>query len=190
MQFNHDDVVRGVNLILNGLGVNKEDENFKDTPNRVAKGFREICRGLYEKEAVLESFTKAVFKSENDEMIVMKNISTHGLCPHHLLPVKINASVAYIPRGKVVGLSKLVRLTEIISAQPVLQEDIVVEIADVLMKKLNAEGSAVYIEGKHGCMACRGVHKPDAITVTSALRGCFKNDAKARAEFFSIVKDR
>lgn len=187
-QFNQDAVIRGVNLILYGLDVDKTNENFKDTPKRVAKAFKEICRGLYEKEEVLESFTKAVFNSKNDEMIVMKHIDTFSLCPHHLLPVKINASVAYVPNGKVVGISKLVRLTEIICAQPVLQEDCVVEIADILMKKLNAQGSAVYIEGQHGCMSCRGVRKPNAITVTSALRGCFKNDAKTREEFMSIVR--
>lgn len=185
-----DSVIKGVHLILYGLDVDKSNENFLDTPKRVAKGFREICRGLYEKEAIIDNFTKAVFKSKNDEMVVMRGIETHSICPHHLLPVKIDASVAYIPKGKVVGLSKLVRLTEIICAQPVLQEDVVVEIADLLMKKLEAQGSAVYIEGQHGCMGCRGVKKPNAVTVTSALRGCFKTDAKTREEFMSIVRSK
>lgn len=187
-QFNDDAVVRGVNLILYGLDVDKTNENFRDTPKRVSKGFREICRGLYEKEAIVNNFTKAVFKSKNDEMVIMHNIDCYGMCPHHLLPVEITASVAYVPNGKVVGLSKLVRLTEIICAQPVLQEDAVVEIADLLMRKLEAQGSAVYMSGKHLCMACRGVRKTNTTTVTSALRGCFKNDAKTREEFFSIVK--
>lgn len=187
-QFSYDHVVKGVNLILYGLDVDKSNENFLDTPKRVAKGLKEICRGLYEKEAVVENFTKAVFKSKNDEMVVMKDIDCYGMCPHHLLPVEVTASIAYVPNGKVVGLSKLVRLTEIIFAQPVLQEDATVEIADLLMKKLDAQGSAVHISGKHLCMACRGVKKTNAVTVTSAVRGCFKNDGKTRDEFFSLVR--
>lgn len=189
-QFNQDAVVRGVNLILYGLDVDKTNENFLDTPKRVAKSLKEICRGLYEKEAIVDNFTKAVFRSKNDEMVVMDKIDCYGMCPHHLLPVEITASVAYVPNGKVVGLSKLVRLTEVIFAQPVLQEDGTVEVADLLMKRLDAQGSAVYVCGKHLCMACRGVKKTNAVTITSALRGCFKNDAKTRDEFFSLVRGK
>lgn len=188
LKFNDQLVIEGVTKILEGMDVDLRNENFADTPKRVMKGFREICKGLYEKDAALDSFTKAIFSSNNDEMVVMKNIEVSSICPHHLLPVMVTASVAYIPKGKVVGLSKLVRITEMICAQLVLQEDATTEIADVLMDKLGAEGSAVYIQGLHGCMMHRGVKKSNAVTITSALRGAFKEDAKTRSEFFDLVR--
>ena len=189
-EFNEQVVRTGVKFILQGLGLNLEDQNLVDTPARVSRGYREICRGLYDQEKVLNSFQKAIFDSKNDEMVIMKGIQVFSLCPHHLLPVKIDATVAYIPKGKVVGLSKLARIVEIVFAQPALQEDATVMIADILMDKLSADGAGVYVVGEHMCMQCRGVKKTEAVTITSAVRGSFKDDAKTRDEFLSIVRGR
>ena len=189
MEFNDIEVENAIkHLLKRGLGVDINDPNFKETPERVARSFREMCRGLYDKEVHIESFKNAIFPSKNNEMIVMKNIDTYSLCPHHLLPVKINACVGYIPNGRVVGLSKLARLTEVVSCQPILQEDLTVEIVDFLMQMLEPEGAAAFIEGYHSCMGCRGVKKPNAVTVTSAVRGVFMDDPSCRHEFLELVR--
>ncbi len=183
--FDHEKIAAGVRLILEGVGENPGREGLKGTPERVARMYEEILRGLYEDPA---SHLEVLFTEETDEMILVKDIPFYSLCEHHFVPFFGHAHVAYIPsNGKVTGLSKLARVVESVARRPQLQERMTSNIADVIMKTLNPLGVGVVIEGEHMCMTMRGVNKPGSKTITSAVRGAFKSNHKTREELMSLI---
>ena len=181
---------RGYEQILQGLGrlgYAIEDENFRETAARAAKGFHELVHDQKQvKPAVAELLSKT-FPAKYTEMVISKHNIAFGVCPHHLLPVVYNVSLAYIPVEKVLGLSKLTRLARMIARGPRLQEDLTHELADILHHQLQSHGSAVYIEGLHMCMAARGVGAHEARLVTSGVRGVFLEQLATRDEFMKLV---
>ena len=181
---------RGYEQIIQGLGrlgYAIEDENFRETAARAAKGFHELVHDQKQvKPAVAELLSKT-FPAKYTEMVISKHNIAFGVCPHHLLPVVYNVSLAYIPVEKVLGLSKLTRLARMIARGPRLQEDLTHELADILHHQLQSHGSAVYIEGLHMCMAARGVGAHEARLVTSGVRGVFLEQLATRDEFMKLV---
>jgi GTP cyclohydrolase I len=179
----------GYDKILEGLGVlgyKTDDENFRDTAGRAAKGFHELVLGENCVRAEIEALLAKTFPAKYGEMVISKHNTAFGVCPHHLLPVIYRISLAYIPTSKVLGLSKLSRLARLLARGPRLQEDLTHELAVILDEQLDSQGSAVYIEGLHMCMAARGVGAHEARLVTSAVRGVFLELA-TRDEFIKLV---
>jgi GTP cyclohydrolase I len=179
----------GYQKILEGiaqLGFDITDPNFADTAARAAKGFHELVHDQREVEFSVNAMLGKTFPAKYNEMVISKHNTAFGICPHHLLPVIFRISMAYIPSGKVLGLSKLSRLARMIARGPRLQEDLTHELADILYEQLSSQGSAVYIEGLHMCMAARGVGAHEARLVTSGVRGVFLELA-TREEFIKLV---
>lgn len=166
-------------------------ENIKDTPKRVAKAYEEMLSGMIDTEdQVRETLTKAAFPSKYSGAVTECNIKVIGMCPHHLLPIKYIAHVSYMPGEKTVGLSKLPRTVEILAKRLVLQEDLTEDIANAIMKHLEAKGVAVMIEGSHGCLAFRGADQPDCITTTTVIKGVYQHNLDLKNEFFSTIDRR
>ena len=179
----YDKIIEGLKV----LGSNTLDENFAGTAKRAAKGLHELIHDQRQvKPAVAELLAKT-FPAKYTEMVISKHNTAFGVCPHHLLPVIYRISLAYIPTEKVLGLSKLSRLARLMSRGPRLQEDLTHELADILHEQLQSQGSAVYIEGLHMCMAARGVGAHEARLVTSGVRGVFLEHAPTREEFIKLV---
>jgi GTP cyclohydrolase I len=179
----------GFQKILEGigqLGFDIEDHNFADTATRAAKGFHELVHDQRQVEFSVNALLGKTFPAKYTEMVISKHNTAFGICPHHLLPVIYRISMAYIPTNKVLGLSKLSRLVRLIARGPRLQEDLTHELADILFEQLASQGSAVYIEGLHMCMAARGVGAHEARLVTSGVRGVFLELA-TREEFIKLV---
>ncbi|KAB2903100.1 MAG: GTP cyclohydrolase I FolE [Kofleriaceae bacterium] len=180
---------QGYDKILAGLGVlgyKIDDENFADTAARAAKGFHELVLGDTCVRTEIEALLAKTFPAKYGEMVISKHNTAFGVCPHHLLPVAYRISLAYIPTRKVLGLSKLSRLARLMARGPRLQEDLTHELALILHEQLDSQGSAVYVEGLHLCMAARGVGAHEARLVTSAVRGVFLELA-TREEFIKLV---
>lgn len=180
----------GYTKILQGigrLGFDVADENFADTAARAAKGLHELIHDQRQVEAEVAALLAKTFPAKYTEMVISKHNTTFGVCPHHLLPVIYRISMAYIPTDKVLGLSKLSRLARLIARGPRLQEDLTHELADILHVQLASQGSAVYIEGLHMCMAARGVGAHEARLVTSGVRGIFLEQLATREEFIKLV---
>lgn len=181
-------VKAAVREILIAIGDDPDREGLLETPDRVARMYEEIFAGLHKdpKEEV------KVFQEENhEEMVLVKNIPLYSVCEHHLLPFIGMAHVVYIPRkGKIMGLSKLARIVDIVSKKPQLQERLSSEVADTIMETINPLGVAVVVEAEHLCMTMRGIRKPGAKTLTSALRGIIKTEAKTRSEVMSLINTR
>jgi GTP cyclohydrolase I len=175
---------RAVREILIAVGEDPDREGLMETPDRVARMYAEVFRGLREDPAV--HLTK-VFTQKYDELVLIKDIRFESTCEHHLLPFIGTAHVAYIPNGKVVGLSKIPRVIDVLSKRPQLQERLTEEVADLLMEQLGAKGVAVVMEATHTCMTIRGVHKPGSAFVTSALRGACKDRSATRSEVLSLI---
>jgi GTP cyclohydrolase I len=173
-----------VREILLAVGEDPEREGLANTPSRVARAYGELMAGL---AVDPRRHLKTVFHERYDEIVLLRDISFHSLCEHHLLPFTGTAHVAYLPAGKVVGLSKLARLVEDYARRPQVQERLTTQIADALMDELNPVGAACVIEASHTCMTIRGVKRPGAIMVTSALRGIFKDNAPSRAEVLALM---
>ena len=185
--FDAQKVEQGVRLILEGIGEDPGREGLKDTPRRVADMYAEIFAGIHEDpEAVVD----AVFDVGHDEMIMVRDIPLYSTCEHHLVSFSGKAHVAYIPGedGRITGLSKLARLVDVLARRPQVQERLTTGIADVLERVLKPRGVFVVIEAEHLCMSMRGVKKPGSVTVTSAVRGVFKSDAKTRAEAMGLIR--
>jgi GTP cyclohydrolase I len=181
---------RGYEQILQGLGrlgYAIEDENFRETAARAAKGFHELVHDQKQVKPAIAELLSKTFPAKYTEMVISKHNIAFGVCPHHLLPVVYNVSLAYIPVEKVLGLSKLTRLARMIARGPRLQEDLTHELADILHQQLQSHGSAVYIEGLHLCMAARGVGAHEARLVTSGVRGVFLEQLATRDEFMKLV---
>lgn len=185
MAVDHEKIEAAVRMILDAIGEDPDREGLVDTPKRVARMYEELFTGMNEDPG--EHFS-VIFNEEHEELVLVKDIPFFSMCEHHLVPFFGQAHVAYIPRdGRVTGLSKLARAVEAVSRRPQLQERITSTVADTIMKKLNPYGVVVVLEAEHMCMTMRGVKKPGAKTVTSAVRGIFNKDAAARAEVFSLI---
>lgn len=179
-------IEKGVRLILEGVGEDPNRPGLKETPQRVARMFAEILGGMTEDPGE----PLAVIQEErHDEMVLIKNIPLYSMCEHHLLPFAGQAHIAYIPKGgRIVGLSKIARVVDILSRRLQVQERLTKQIADLIEEKLKPLGVMVVIEAEHMCMSMRGVKKPRSITVTSAVRGSFRNNPATRAEALTLIK--
>ena len=187
--FDHERIREGVRLMFEGLGLDPSDPAISDTPARVARMFDEVFAGLLvEAEDVLD----VVFEEGHDELVLVKDIPLASMCEHHLIPFVGRAHVGYIPnvRGQVTGLSKLARVVDLVAKRPNLQERLTTRIADILEKKLEPRGVLVIVEAEHYCMTMRGVRKPGATTVTSAVRGIMRDDPRTRAEAMALALGR
>ena len=174
-----------VKTMMKSVGEDPDREGLLKTPERVYKAY-EFMYGGY-KENPTEILQSAIFTSSNDEMVLIKDIELYSTCEHHLLPIIGRAHVAYIPNGKVVGLSKIPRVVDIFSRRMQIQEQLTEQIAEAIMDALDPKGVAVVIQARHMCMEMRGVEKINSTTPSSALRGLFKKDEKTRAEFFNLI---
>ncbi|HUU21999.1 MAG TPA: GTP cyclohydrolase I FolE [Phycisphaerae bacterium] len=177
-------IERAVREILVAVGEDPDREGLRNTPARVAQMYEELFAGLFEDPA---EHMGVGFQERYDEMVVLRDIPFHSMCEHHLLPFMGKAHVAYLPRGTVVGLSKLARVVEVFARRPQLQERLTCQIADLIMEKLDAKGSAVIIEATHTCMTIRGVRKPGSVMVTSAMRGTFRQKLATRTEAVNLL---
>ncbi|RON18092.1 GTP cyclohydrolase I FolE [Pseudomonas brassicacearum] len=171
--------------ILIGLGENPDREGLIDTPARAAKAMQYLCHG-YE-QSVEEIVNGALFASDNDEMVIVDNIELYSLCEHHLLPFIGKAHVAYIPTGKVLGLSKIARLVDMFARRLQIQENLTRQIADAVQQVTGAAGVAVVIEAKHMCMMMRGVEKQNSTMNTSVMLGAFRESSNTRQEFLQLI---
>lgn len=182
-------IEKSVKDILEAIGEDPNREGLLDTPRRIANMYEEIFSGLHEDpKKHLEIF----FQEENhEELVLVKDIPFYSMCEHHLVPFVGKAHIGYLPKnGKLTGLSKLARVVETVSNRPQLQERLTVTVAEVLMEELDPYGVIVVVEAEHLCMTMRGVKKPGSKTITSAVRGFFNKDAKARAEVMSLINFR
>lgn len=179
-----DKIKEGVKLLLEGIGEDVNREGLKDTPDRIARMYQEIFGGMYEDPH--EHLVK-VFSTDDDEMVLEKDIVFYSTCEHHLLPFFGKAHVAYIPDGKVVGLSKLARTVEVYARRPQIQEQMTAQIADAIMEHLAPKGVMVVVEAEHMCMTMRGIKKPGSKTVTMVSRGVFENNDMLQARFFQML---
>jgi GTP cyclohydrolase I len=179
-------IEKAVREILEAIGEDPDRDGLQRTPGRVARMYAEIFRGLYEDPA---SHLTVTFEADHDEMVLVRDIPLYGACEHHLIPFAGRAHVAYIPGsdGRITGLSKIARLVEGFARRPQVQERLTTQIADALAEVLEPDGVLVMIEAEHLCMSMRGVKKPGALTVTSAVRGLFKTNAATRAEAMSLI---
>jgi GTP cyclohydrolase IA len=181
---------RGVELILGGLDIDPQDQNFKDTPDRVARAYAEIFAGLSDTAQKVADILTTSFPSTYSEIVIAKGITTFSMCPHHLLPVRYVIDIGYLTDqgGDVLGVSKLGRLAEILSHRPVLQEQMTDDITSSLMQLKGCIGSACIVRGEHTCMTMRGVKLPEATIITSSMKGAFRGSASAKLEFLNLVK--
>lgn len=178
-------IEKAVRQLLEALGENPDREGLKDTPRRVARMYKELFAGLHTDPAI---HLQRVFNENYDEIVLLRDINFHSLCEHHLLPFHGVAHVAYLPEGKVVGLSKLARTVDAFARRPQVQERMTAQIADALMDHLRPKGAVVVVEAQHLCMKMRGIQKPNGTMITSAVRGVFHDNAAARAEVMSLIR--
>lgn len=184
-QIDKGKIMEGVRLLLEGIGENPGREGLLETPERIARMYGEIFAGMGQDASGPLSKT---FHTENADMVLEKDITFYSTCEHHLLPFYGKAHLAYIPDGKVVGLSKLARTVEVFARRPQLQERMTVQVAESVMEHLKPKGVIVMLEAEHMCMAMRGVKQPGSMTVTFAARGIFEDDAALQERFFKMVK--
>ena len=178
-------IKQGIRLLLEGIGEDVNREGLLETPDRIARMCKEIYGGL-EKEA--DKYLAKQFSAQDSEMVIEKDITFYSTCEHHLLPFYGKAHIAYIPDGKVVGLSKLARTVEVYARRPQIQEKMTFQIADALERCLKPRGVMVMLEAEHTCMTMRGIKKPGSKTVTTATRGCKKDDYEKQKMFLQMVR--
>jgi len=186
MTVDHERIERAVREILHAIGEDPDRDGLLRTPARVAEMYAEVCAGLSQDPA---SHLVVTFEANHDEMVLVRDIALYSICEHHLVPFHGRAHVAYIPGddGRITGLSKLARLVDGYAKRPQVQERLTTQIADALVEALDPRGAFVMIEAEHLCMSMRGVRKPGTLTVTSAVRGLFKESAATRAEVMSLL---
>src|ERR1043166_688893 len=179
-------IEKAVREILEAIGEEPERHGLVRTPSRVAEMYAEVCAGLSQDPA---SHLVVTFEADHDEMVLVRDIALYSICEHHLVPFHGRAHVAYIPGddGRITGLSKLARLVDGFAKRPQVQERLTTQIADALVEALAPRGAFVMIEAEHLCMSMRGVRKPGTLTVTSAVRGLFKESAATRAEVMALL---
>ncbi|KAF0152756.1 MAG: GTP cyclohydrolase I [Ignavibacteria bacterium] len=185
---NYSKVEECIKTILEEIGEDSKREGLLKTPSRVAKSFEFLTDG-YSKN-IDEILNDAIFREKYDEMVIVKDIDFYSLCEHHLLPFYGKIHIAYIPKGKIIGLSKIPRIVDVFARRLQVQERMTQEIADTVEKYLLPRGVAVVAEGYHMCMMMRGVQKQNSITTTSAMHGIFKSDARTRSEFLDLIAKR
>ncbi len=180
----HQRIEAAVREILEAVGEDPDREGLRETPARVARMYAELFAGLRRDpgEVLRKTFTE-----KYDEMVLVKDIRFASLCEHHLLPFFGKAHIAYLPKGKIVGLSKLPRLVDTVARRPQVQERITEEVADMLVEELNPRGAAVILEAVHTCMTVRGVRKADSVCTTSAMRGVFRDNPSSRSELMALI---
>jgi GTP cyclohydrolase IA len=177
-------IEKAVREILAAIGEDPDREGLRDTPGRVARMYAEMFRGLHEDpREVLQKF----FTEKYDEVVLVRDIEFHSMCEHHMLPFMGKAHIGYMPSGKVIGLSKLARVVEVVARRPQVQERMTETIADLVMQELSAKGVAVVIEATHTCMTIRGVRKPGSMCVTSAMKGIFRSNLSSREEIMTLI---
>jgi GTP cyclohydrolase IA len=182
---NYEKVSLSVKTILDEIGEDAKRQGLERTPERVAKSYEFLTKGY--NQNVEDILNGAVFDEKYDEMVIVKDIDFYSLCEHHIIPFYGKVHVAYIPDGKIVGLSKIPRIVDVFARRLQVQERMTVQIADTIDKYLSPEGVAVVVEGYHMCMMMRGVQKQNSITTTSAMHGSFKDDARTRTEFLDLI---
>ena len=181
-------IVISIRNIISALGLDVNDQHLIGTPERVARMYMELCYGLTaDAGRRVDELFKSVFASENREMVIFRPIRSFSMCPHHLLPVEYTSYAGYIANGKVIGMSKIPRLFKLLSARPVIQEDLTQQVGKILMEKLQPKGVMVVMHGRHSCMRCRGVHEDGVVVTTSYVDGIFRDTTeRAREEFLSL----
>jgi GTP cyclohydrolase I len=180
----HERLKRAVREMLVAVGEDPDREGLLDTPDRVARMYAEVFAGLRTDPAV---YLQKTFTQKHDEMVLVKDIEFASMCEHHLLPFIGKAHIAYLPNGRVVGLSKLARVVDAVARRPQVQERMTETIADLVMTHLKARGVGVIVEASHSCMTVRGVRKPGAMTITSSMRGGFLDNPMTRGELMALV---
>jgi GTP cyclohydrolase I len=179
-------IAKAVKDILEAIGENPARKDLLGTPGRVAEMYEEIFSGIRQDP---QKELEVILDQKHDEIILLKGIPLYSVCEHHLLPFIGKVHIAYIPKqGRVTGLSKLVRVVDILAKRPQVQERLTTQIADMITSKLKPQGCMVIIEAEHLCMSMRGVRKPGVLTITSAVRGVFKENEKTRAETLALIK--
>jgi len=183
MKFNEQKIEIAIENLLTGLGIQwKSDDNFRETPQRVMRAYKEMNIGLY------EEYTRTkLFPSNYKGIVFFKKIDAVGLCPHHLLPIEYEINFAYIPSRHVLGLSKVPRILKNLCARPLLQEDLTKDIIEYFQKKLHPIGIAIVVNGTHGCMKYRGIKEAEVVK-TSEMTGPFMSKPATREEFFNLIK--
>jgi GTP cyclohydrolase I len=177
-------IERAVLEILEAVGEDPGREGLQDTPARVSRMYAELLDGMRHEPT---EHIKSIFHEKYDEIVLLRDIPFYSVCEHHLMPFIGKAHVAYLPDGRVLGVSKLARVVDSFARRLQLQERLTAQIADFLMTNLKPQGVAVVIEASHSCMSIRGIKKPDAAMVTSALRGIFKKDSRSRSEVLTLM---
>ena len=180
----HRRIEGAVRDILLAVGEDPDREGLRETPARVARMYAEIFSGLRRDP---REFLRKKFTQKYDEMVLVKDIEFASLCEHHLLPFFGQAHVAYLPQGKIVGLSKLARVVEVLARRPQVQERMTEDLADLLTDELDARGVAVILEATHTCMTVRGIRKPGSVCTTSAMRGAFRDNHSTRGELMALI---
>lgn len=171
--------------IITAMGEDLTRDGLKDTPKRAAKAFQFMTSGY--KQSVAEVVNNALFDAYSDEMVIVRDIELYSLCEHHLLPFMGKCHVAYLPKNKIIGLSKIARLVDVFSRRLQVQERLTQQIAETMMQLTQCYGVGVIIEAKHLCMMMRGIEKQNSTMTTSVMLGAFRNDTRTRAEFLSLV---
>ncbi len=171
--------------ILSAIGEDTTRDGLKDTPQRAAKAFKYLTKGY--DQSLDEVVNGAIFESDNDEMVIVRDIELYSMCEHHLLPFIGKAHVAYIPTGKVIGLSKIARIVDMFARRLQIQEQLTKQIADSIMSVTGARGVGVIVEAKHMCMMMRGVEKQNSSMTTSMMTGLFRTDPRTRSEFLKLT---
>ncbi len=180
----HARIEAAVREILAAVGEDPDREGLLETPARVARMYAELFSGLHDDPS---AHLKKFFTEAYDEVVLVRDISFNSMCEHHLLPFMGKTHIGYIPKGKVIGLSKLGRVVESIARRPQVQERMTEEIANLLVSELDAKGVAVVVEATHSCMTMRGVRKPGSLCVTSAMKGLFRSNQSSRAEIMQLI---
>ena len=181
---NQQKIQDGVRLILEGIGEDLNREGLRETPERIARMYEEICGGMTEDAGM---HLQKTFSVSDSGIVMEKDIVFYSMCEHHMLPFYGKAHIAYIPDGKVVGLSKLARTVEVFAKRLQIQEQMTAQIADAIMEHLSPKGVMVVIEAEHMCMTMRGVKKPGSLTETMAVRGEFKENTELQKQFFMLL---
>ena len=180
-------IARAVREILLAIGEDPDREGLCETPQRVARMYAELFKGMHEDPSI---HLRKFFTEEYDEIVLVRDIALNSICEPHLLPFMGRVHIGYLPSGRVIGLSKLARVVETISHRPQIQERMTEEIANLLVGELKVRGAGVVIEAEHTCMTIRGIRKPGAIAVTSAMKGTFRKDERTRAEILNLIYGR